>query len=137
MKEELETKYVPPYFYEFIPPPFVQLVGLIHFHPNRPNSPPLNQIMECQPTLDIMAKIDNLLWIMNSFNQNSKSSVPCVIPTASEVDKKSDNSKSKNTEKDFSKISLTTKCDKCQGYGHIAANYPSPFKIAINDEVPI
>ena len=32
---------------------------------------------------DIMAKIDNLLRIMNSFNQNLKSSVPYVIPTFS------------------------------------------------------
>ena len=48
-----------------------------------------------------MAKIDNLLWIMNSFNQNSKSSVPCVITTVNEVKEKTDNNKNKNTEKDF------------------------------------
>jgi len=52
MKEELETKYVPSYFYEFRPPPSVQ--------PRRSNtlsSPPTkltssNQIKESQPTLD-------------------------------------------------------------------------------------
>jgi len=38
---------------------------------------------------------------MNSSNQNSKNSVPCVIPTVREVKEKSDNNKSKNTEKDF------------------------------------
>ena len=42
---------------------------------------------------------------MNFFNQNSKSSVPCVIPTVSKIEEKSDN-KSKNTEKEFSKRQL-------------------------------
>ena len=59
-----------------------------------------------------------------------------MIPTVSEVEE-SDNSKSKNAENDFSKISFTTKCYKCQGYGHVAANCPSPFKIVINDRVLI
>ena len=94
--------------------------------------------MDSQPTLDdIMAKINNLLQIMNSFNQNSKSSVPCVILTVREVKKKSDNNKIRNTEEDFSKIRPTTKCYKYQGYGHVAANCPNPFKIAINDGVSI
>ena len=115
MNEELEAKYVPPYFYEFRPPPFVQ--------PRRSNTlsfPPIkltpsSQTMESQPTLDdIMAKIDKLLQIMNSSYKNSKSSVPYVIPTVGEVKKKSDNNKSKNIEKDFFKISLTIKCYKCQ-----------------------
>ena len=83
-----------------------------------------------------MAKIDNLLRIMNFSNQNSKSSVPCVILTVNET-KKSDNNKSKNTEKDFFKISPITKCYKCQGYGHVDANCPSLFKITINNRVPI
>jgi len=48
-----------------------------------------------------MTKIDNLLRIMNFFNQNSKSNVPCVIATVSQVEEKFDNNKSKNTEKDF------------------------------------
>ena len=74
---------------------------------------------------------------MNFSDQNSKNSVPRVIPTVREVKEKSDNNKSKNTEKDFFKIYPTTKCYKCQGYGYIAANYPSPFKIAINDRVLI
>jgi len=76
-EEKLETKYVPPYFYEFRAPYLFNPVGLIHFHPTS-----LNQIMEFQPTLDdIMAKIDNVLQLMNSLNQNSKSSIPCMIPT--------------------------------------------------------
>ena len=73
---------------------------------------------------------------MNSFKQNSKSSFPSVIPTVSEVEEKSDNSKS-NIEKDFFKIYLTIKCYKCQGYGHVVVNYQSLFKIAINDGVLI
>ena len=69
--------------------------------------------MEFQPTLDdIMAKINNLLQIMNSSNQNSKSNVLCVILTDREVKKKSDNNKIRNSEKDFSKIRPTTKCYK-------------------------
>ena len=31
----------------------------------------------------------------------------------------------------------TIKCYKYQDYGHVAVNCPSPFKIAINDEVSI
>ena len=85
MKEELEIKYVPLYFYEFRPSSFVQ-----HRRSNTLSSPPTkltpsNQIMESQLTLDdIMAKIDKLLQIMNSSNKNSKSSVPCVIHTVRE-----------------------------------------------------
>ena len=74
---------------------------------------------------------------MNSFTHNSKNSVLCVIPTVNEIKIKSDNNKIKTTEKDFSKISLTTKCYKCQGYRYIAANCPNLFKIVINDGVPI
>jgi len=84
--------------------------------------------MESQPTLDdIMAKINNLLQIMNSFNQNSKSSVPCVILTDREVKKKSDNNKIRNTEKDFSKIRPTTKCYKYQGYGVCSCQLSKPI----------
>ena len=43
--------------------------------------------------------------------------------------------KGRTLKKTFSKISLITKCYTCQGYEHVATNYPSPFKIAINDEV--
>ena len=82
--------------------------------------------MEFQPTRDdIMANINNQLQIMNSSNKNSKSSIPYVIPTVREIKEKPDNNKSKNTEKDFSKISSTTKCYKYQGYEHVAANCPS------------
>ena len=53
---------------------------------------PSNQTMESQPTLDdIMAKINNILQIMNSSNQNSKNNVHCVIPIIKEVKEKSDN----------------------------------------------
>ncbi|XP_020257552.1 uncharacterized protein LOC109834065 [Asparagus officinalis] len=45
--------------------------------------------------------------------------------------------KGKGTERNFSKISSTTKCYKCQGYGHVAANCPSPVKIAIVIREPI
>ena len=73
--------------------------------------------MESQPTLDgIMAKINNLLQIINSSNENSKSSIPCVIPTVNEVKERSENNKSKNTEKDFSKISPAIICYKCQEF---------------------
>jgi len=69
MKDELKGKHVPPHFYKFRRPPSVQ--------PHKSNalsSPPAeftpsDQIMESQPTLDdIMAKINNLLQIMNSSN---------------------------------------------------------------------
>lgn len=44
-------------------------------------------------------------------------------------------SKGKN-KKDFSKIGSTTKCYKCQGYGHVSTNYPCPTKIVIVNGVP-
>jgi len=45
------------------------------------------------------------------------------------------NTKDKSIERDFSKFSFTIKCYKCQDYGHVTANYPSSFKIVINNEV--
>jgi len=45
------------------------------------------------------------------------------------------NAKGKNTERDFSTLSRIIKCYNCQGYGHVAANCPIPFKIAIIDKV--
>jgi hypothetical protein len=45
------------------------------------------------------------------------------------------NAKGKNTDKDFSKLSPIIKCYKCQGYGHVAANCPTPFRVAI-DKLP-
>ena len=41
------------------------------------------------------------------------------------------NANGKNTKKDFFTLSPIIKCYNCQGYGHVAANYPTPFKIAI------
>ena len=58
-----------------------------------------------------------------------------MISTVREFKEKSDNNKSKNTEKDFFKISPATRCYECQGYEHIAAKCLSPFKTVINDEV--
>ena len=108
--------------------------------------------MDFQSTFaDIMAKLDSLTQEASAFrlyvkqlkeninrvviklethNQNLKSGTTFVIPTAGEEN--SDNNESTN-----SKISLTTKCYKCQGWGHVAANCPSSFKIDINDGVPI
>jgi len=43
------------------------------------------------------------------------------------------NTKGKDIEKKSSKISLTIKCYKCQGYGHIATNCSSPVRITIID----
>ena len=45
--------------------------------------------------------------------------------------------RNKGIEKDFSKVSSTTKCYKCQGYGHIVVNCPSPVKFAIIDGATI
>jgi len=43
----------------------------------------------------------------------------------------------KGIEKEFSKVSLTTKYYKCQGYGHIAANCSNLVKIAFVNRVPV
>ena len=47
------------------------------------------------------------------------------------------NVKGKNTERDFSTLIPIIKCYNSQGYGHIAANCLTPFKIAIINRVSI
>ena len=44
---------------------------------------------------------------------------------------KSIENKGKDTDREFSKLAPAIKCYKCQGYGHVAANYPTPVKIAL------
>ena len=77
-------------------PHLFNLIGLSNTLSSPPTKlTPSSQTMESQATLDdITAKIDNLLWIMNSSHQNSKSGIQYVIPTVSEVEEKSDNSTS-------------------------------------------
>ncbi|XP_072993886.1 LOW QUALITY PROTEIN: uncharacterized protein [Typha latifolia] len=58
-----------------------------------------------------------------SFNRSTPS------PSQSKVEYKG-----KNIEKDFSKINPRVKCYKCQGYGHVAANCASPYKISLIEE---
>ena len=41
----------------------------------------------------------------------------------------------KNPEGDFSTLNPIIKCYNYQGYGHVAANYPTLFKIVIIDRV--
>ena len=54
---------------------------------------------------------------------------------ADSKDKSVDN-KGKDTDKEISKLTLTIKCYKCQGYGHVAANCSSPVKITLVNWVP-
>ena len=42
----------------------------------------------------------------------------------------------RNKGPDSSRVSSTTKCYKCQGYGHLAASCPSLVKITIIDRIP-
>ena len=46
------------------------------------------------------------------------------------------NAKDMSTKNDFSKLSPIIKCYKCQGYGHVAANCPTPFRVVI-DKLPV
>ena len=39
------------------------------------------------------------------------------------------NAKGKNTKIDFSTLSPIVQCYNCQGYRHVAANYPNPFRV--------
>jgi len=61
MKEKLEIKYMPPYFYEIRPPQSVQphRSNTLSFPPTK--FTPSKQTMESKPTHDFMIKIDNLL----------------------------------------------------------------------------
>jgi len=45
--------------------------------------------------------------------------LPVVMPVIKE-----------SSDRDYSKLSLTIKCYKCQGYGHVAANYLTIVKVA-------
>ena len=86
-----------------------------------------------------MAKLNALLWISDNVNKTLDRTID------KEVMKKSDCLISLVikpmikvfSDRDFSKLSTTIKCYKCQGYRHVAAKYPSTFKIAITDGVPI
>jgi len=49
---------------------------------------------------------------------------------------KSVENKDKGVDKEFSKSTPTIKYYKCQGYGHVAANCPTPVKIALINEEP-
>ncbi|XP_072962671.1 uncharacterized protein [Typha angustifolia] len=62
-----------------------------------------------------------------SVNQSFNRSTPS--PSQSKVEYKG-----KNVEKDFSKINPRVKCYKYQGYGHVAANCASPYKISLIEE---
>ena len=42
----------------------------------------------------------------------------------------------RNKDPDSFRVSSTTKCYKCQGYGHLAVNCPSLVRITIIDETP-
>ena len=44
---------------------------------------------------------------------------------------KSVENKGKGIDREFSQLTPTIKCYKCQEYGHVAANCPSPIKIAL------
>ena len=49
---------------------------------------------------------------------------------------KSIENKDKGIDREFSKLTLIIKYYKCQGYGHVAANYPTPVKIALVNGEP-
>ena len=42
-----------------------------------------------------------------------------------------------SSDRDYSKLSPTIKCYKCQGYEHVAANCPAPVKVAKVREPPV
>jgi len=44
--------------------------------------------------------------------------------------------KGNGVDKEFSKLTPIIKCYKCQGYGHVAANCPTPVKIALINGKP-
>ena len=108
----------------------------------------------------MLATLDNMIQITSTWNQRLDRVASRLTPTAREVVEEygsttqphrssihplefKTNVKNKNINKnrdikwDFFKISLMIKCYKCQDYGHVVVNCPSPFNIAINDGVLI
>ena len=41
------------------------------------------------------------------------------------------------SDRDYSKLSPTIKCYKCQGYGRVVVNYPTPVKVPQVREPPV
>ena len=81
----------------------------------------------------ISAQLDNLIQATESSNQT-------LDRIITKVEKKSDNTTSvikESSDRDYSKLSPTIKCYKCQGYGHVAANCPTLIKVAQVRKPPV
>ena len=86
----------------------------------------------------ISAQLDNLIQAMESSNQT-------LDRIITKIEKKSENSipsvvtlvVKESSDRDFSKFSLMIKCYKCQDYEHVAANCPTPVKVAQVREPPV
>ena len=109
----------------------------------------------------ISAALDNFIQTTSTRNQRLDRIASCLTPTR-EVVKKSDstthphrsrtqktpfkndvkeknvetNNRNKGLKKKFFKIGPVAKCNKCQGYGHLAVDCTRPVKIIINNGVP-
>ena len=86
----------------------------------------------------ISAQLDNLIQITESSNQT-------LDRIITKVEKKPENPTllvatpviKESSDRDYSKLSPTIKCYKCQGYGHVAANCPTPVKVHQVREPPV
>jgi len=138
MKEELEIKCVLPYFYEFRAPPSVQPRRSITLSSPPAKLTPSNQTMESQQHL--MVSSLKLITYSKSWILPMKTRKVVFLVWSPQLMKSKKDPitiKERTLKMIFFKISPAIKCYKCQSYRHVAANCPSPFKIAIKDRVPI
>ena len=69
------------------------------------------------------------------FSQPYRSSIQ-TPPQKNDIEGKNLERDNINKGPDSSRVSFTTKCYKCQGYGHLAASCPSLVKVIIIDGTP-
>ena len=128
----------PSYFYEFRPLPSVQPHKSNTLSPSLAKFIPSNQTMKSQPTLDdIMVKINNLLQIINFFNQNSKSSILCVIPTVREVKKSLITIRARTLNRNFPRFVPQIRATKVKIMGMLLPTVQPHLRLSSMNEFPL
>ena len=93
--------------------------------------------MESKPILyDIIAKIDNLLQIMNSSNQISKRSIPYVISTVREIKKSLITIRTITLKRTFSRLVQQLSATNVQIIGMLLPTIQTHLRLSLMTEFP-